>query len=66
VTDESDLLFWLIERDLFEQLHNSPVFGPVNMRRVAERVSEEVMRQLERRGAQVVRLHVNPAPEKGG
>jgi len=59
MTDESDLLRRLIEDKLEEVLIGRPTNTALNTRRVAEKVAEEVLADLRRLGAQVVRMHAN-------
>ena len=53
VTDEGELLRWLIEREVERRV-----------REMSQAIAEEVLRELERRRVQVVRLHANHNPEE--
>jgi len=64
VTDESDLLRRLIEDKLEEVLIGRPANTALNTRRIAEKVAEEVLADLRRLGAQVVRMHANGPRER--
>jgi hypothetical protein len=57
MTDESDLLRRLIEQELSYHLASQPHNRPPSPREIARRVAEDVLRQLDRLGAQVVRMH---------
>jgi len=60
MTDESDLLRRLIEKEILWQIEDRRASNrPLDAHRIAEAVADEVMRQLERMGAQVVRMHAN-------
>jgi predicted nuclease with RNAse H fold len=56
---EIDLLRQLMEREIDTAMHGKLPSTPADMRRFAKRIAEEVLRQLERAGAQVVRIHAN-------
>jgi len=53
MTDEGELLRWLIEREVERRV-----------REMSQAIAEEVLRELERRRVQVVRLHANHNPEE--
>jgi hypothetical protein len=57
MTDETELLRRLIEEEIDYRLRDRPSNRPINSREIARQVSEEVLRRLERYGAQVIRLH---------
>jgi hypothetical protein len=60
MTDETDLLRRLIEEEVAEALRRVGQDNrPLDPSYIAHRVAEEVLRQLERMGAQVIKMHAN-------
>lgn len=58
MTDESDLLRRVIETEVERQIEKlRPGNQPPDARRLAQVIAEEVLYQLRRFGAQVVRIH---------
>jgi hypothetical protein len=61
MTDETDLLRRIIEEEVADALRRVQHQDnrPLDPSYIAHRVAEEVLRQLDRVGAQVVRMHAN-------
>jgi hypothetical protein len=57
MTDETELLRRLIEDEVAYQLIRRQDNQPLDPAYIGQRVAEEVLRRLERMGAQVVKLH---------